>query len=524
MPQKTEPGAKEKTDRRGPLLSAAILLIIAASAFIFGFHKIDDWDFLWHLRTGAHIIKAGPPHTDLYSFTAAGKQWIDSQWLFQVIIFLVYRLDGFAGESWLLATLAAVIWGLLFFAAPDWETRTIAFPGIMLALWAASPRINLRPEMFSYLLTAVYLLVLERNRKSATASIYLLPFLQLLWVNLEGLWPIGLVIIGAYLAEAIIGTYLSKADAAPSRILAVLLIAACACLLNPYFVRGFVFPLTLLQDIAGGSNLLRKIIEEAQPPFPAFRFPLVEIPLLILIAVSGLSFFLNRSKLRPAHWLLWLAFLFLALGARRNIAFICILSCPVLAFNFAAGLAAKPSGADLGRRLKIFCAALGIGLALFLDGTIASGKFHQWDRTRREFGAGFDFSKYPVAAANFLKAVGWKGNLFSQLQMGGFVIAKGYPDWKVYVDGRLQVYGSELVKTYLKSLKDYPTFRAESDKFGIDAVLLDSSDAMVKPLIKNLMSDPEWAPVFADYSSVVFLKDNARNHQTIQSYRIQFSR
>jgi len=278
LPQETELGEKVKADGRGRFLSAALLLIIAASAFLFGLHRIDDWDFLWHLKTGALILKAGPPHADFYSFTAAGRPWIDAQWLFQVIIALVYRLGGFTGESWLQALLAAVIWGALYFAAPDREGRSLAFPAFMLALWAASPRLNLRPEMFSYLMAVIYLLILERNRRSCSAAIYLLTIFQALWANLEGLWPIGLIIIAAYLAEALVGKYFSQSEAAPLRILAALLIAACVCLLNPYGLRGFLFPLTLLHDIAGGSNLLRRVIEEANRRFRRFGSRLWKSP------------------------------------------------------------------------------------------------------------------------------------------------------------------------------------------------------------------------------------------------------
>jgi len=513
---------QEKKQSRERLVQIIFFLVLASTAFIFGFHLIEDWDFLWHLKTGEIIFQNGPPKTDLYSFTASGEEWIDAQWLFQLIIYLIYRWSGFAGQSWALAFLVLILWSLIWKLVRDDNIFPVMFPLCLLSLWAMSPRFQLRPEMFSYIFTALFLLLLEKYR-SGSGKIFLLPVLQLLWANLEGLWPIGLVIISAYFVQELFENYffrLKNSNPSPGRLFIILILCIFASIITPYHFKGFIFPLQLFQDIVSSSNFLKKIIEEAQPPFPAFRYPFVQIPLLILLVLSGLSFFINLKKPRLAHILLWLAFLFLALTALRNIAFICILSLLVISTNLREAMNLGNKHSALKPALKFPSALLGIALCVFLVISVITGRFYLWDKTNRQFGTGLDFAKYPVAAANFLKAIKWKGNLFNQLQMGGYFIALGYPDWRVYIDGRLQVYGQDRVKTFIKSLKDYETFQQEENKYGFSAVILDLRDAMVKPLAKNLLADLTWAPVYADQNSIVFLKDNESQHELVILYRI----
>ena len=74
------------------------LAAIIALVFFLNFHTLTDSDIFWHLKTGEIIFATHHvPDKDVYSFTMAGKEWIDAQWLFQLIVFLLYRLSGYAG-------------------------------------------------------------------------------------------------------------------------------------------------------------------------------------------------------------------------------------------------------------------------------------------------------------------------------------------------------------------------------------------------------------------------------------------
>ncbi|HEU4402107.1 MAG TPA: hypothetical protein VFT43_08375, partial [Candidatus Polarisedimenticolia bacterium] len=62
-----------------------ILLLTVASSLT----PIRSYDYWWHLATGRLILERhAVPHADPFSFTAAGRPWIDHEWLFQVLAFL----------------------------------------------------------------------------------------------------------------------------------------------------------------------------------------------------------------------------------------------------------------------------------------------------------------------------------------------------------------------------------------------------------------------------------------------------
>lgn len=53
------------------------------------FSEGDTW---WHIRAGEEILRAHAwPHTETYSFTAAGTEWIAYEWLGEVAMALAYR-------------------------------------------------------------------------------------------------------------------------------------------------------------------------------------------------------------------------------------------------------------------------------------------------------------------------------------------------------------------------------------------------------------------------------------------------
>jgi hypothetical protein len=53
-----------------------------------------------HLKAGEWIVAHRRlPTTDFFSFTRQGLEWLDAQWLFQVIAYGAYRLLGAAGPA-----------------------------------------------------------------------------------------------------------------------------------------------------------------------------------------------------------------------------------------------------------------------------------------------------------------------------------------------------------------------------------------------------------------------------------------
>ena len=515
----SKPPSPEKPT--SPWLTVLLFGLIAVSGFLFGLHKITDSDTLWHLKAGQLVLEQGPPHVDSFSFRTAGREWIDKDWLFQLSIYLVNRLFDFKGLSVLAGLMIALAWVLFLYGCWDERTGPLSACLFLFSLWAASDRLNLRPEIFSFAIMAAYFVILEKDRGKSTNLLFLLVPLQALWANIEGIWPIGLSIIGAYFAEAMVSRYVSRPwierpeKPAPARLLALLALCTAACFANPYFANGFLFPLTLFREVSM-AHYFKEAILELRPPFAEGDSAFVRVPFVIIAVLSCLSFILNFRKLRPAHVLLWTAFLFLASRATRNVGPFSLCACFFTAIN------SKSLFAHANSRLRAGSLATASALALFYFISLPTNKFYQLDSSTRYFGPGFPANYELERPVEMLKALGWKGKIWCDEISAGYLIWRGAPDFKVYVDGRLELYGPELMQDAFERRSDFFSFEQEDLRWNFDAAVFVRARSMDQgslTLVDKLYADPHWALIYLDPAAALYLKDTPEQHALIKKYR-----
>ena len=74
------------------------LVVFFGFCILFASQKIISFDDWWHLKTGEWIWQhKAVPHVDPFSYTFKGAEWIDFEWLFQAVIYPIYKLGGFGG-------------------------------------------------------------------------------------------------------------------------------------------------------------------------------------------------------------------------------------------------------------------------------------------------------------------------------------------------------------------------------------------------------------------------------------------
>ena len=172
---------------------------MGTAAFALGCQELFDGDVWWHLRAGQWILENRKvPILDPFTFTSADRPWIDLQWLFEVILALAYAAGGVRGMI-LMAAGAGTTALMVGLTArnrrwPSWVVGACWLP----ALAVMSARLVPRPEILSFLAMAVYLSVLLRTDDHPTLA-WLLPVVQILWVNSHALFVLGTIIMSAYL-------------------------------------------------------------------------------------------------------------------------------------------------------------------------------------------------------------------------------------------------------------------------------------------------------------------------------------
>src|SRR5258705_9768331 len=105
-----------------------------------------DPDLWWHIKAGEQIVDTkNIPHTDDFSFTKNGAEWVAHEWLSEVLLYGIYRLTGLVG---LVAIFSLLIVVVLWIAYRRCEGRPYAASlAILLAAAASSPLFGIRPQM-----------------------------------------------------------------------------------------------------------------------------------------------------------------------------------------------------------------------------------------------------------------------------------------------------------------------------------------------------------------------------------------
>jgi tetratricopeptide (TPR) repeat protein len=298
--------AKNSRDRPNLGLQAIDVTLVSlflALTFLLGIFPLKDADYFWHLRTGDLIRKTGEiPRVDFYTFTRQGTPWIDLHWIFQVGISWLNEHGGVPALTLAKSAITCLAVLLLITARrrswPIWAMVLAWLP----ALLVLSGRMYVRPETLSLLYLAVYLAVIFRWDRFPLLA-WLLPFVQAAWVNSQGLFVLGPVLLGFGLVDAALRR---GAFAAERRRWWQIVVPACAvtglaCLLNPYGVHGAIYPLELAGTMS--NPIFSRSIAELTP-IPAFvnKAGFTNLPLqlhLLTMALGALSFVV------PGCWLAW---------------------------------------------------------------------------------------------------------------------------------------------------------------------------------------------------------------------------
>ncbi len=198
--RKVDPAVAELRAVR--LADLFVLALFLALTFLLGVFPLNDTDFWWHLRTGDLIRRTGSiPHADLYTFGAADHAWIDLHWGFQVALSWLYQLGGVDATNLAKCVVTTLAVGLLITARrrewPIWVMVLAWLP----ALLVLSGRMYVRPETVTLLYIAIDLAVLFRiDRRPHLA--WILPVVQLFWVNTQGLFVFGPILFGMGVIDA----------------------------------------------------------------------------------------------------------------------------------------------------------------------------------------------------------------------------------------------------------------------------------------------------------------------------------
>jgi len=462
------------------LLSMVFVLAVRQSVSL-------DPDLWWHLKAGQQIIDTRSiPHTDDYSFTKQGSEWVAHEWLSEVIIDGIYRLVGLVGLVTIFSLIVVIVLWLTYRRC---DGRPYAAGiAILLAAAASSPLFGIRPQMLTLLLASIFIILLERfDPKEQSRRLWWLVPLMLLWVNLHAGWALGLALIGLYIVRAVLD---GEWDHVRPLVI-VLVICTAVVPLNPNGFRMFSYPYETLTS----TSMAAFIQEWASPDFHKITY----LPLAVLLLSTFAAMALSPKRARLGEIFLVLITALGALRSVRHIPIFSLFAAPVLAKHLWA--IAKDRGWDkllTGAETRPTGIKLLINIVLLLT-PLALGAFRVWHFAAHQ--RDYATIRNPVAAVEFLKSQRLPGPIYNRYGWGGYLIYQLYPDYRVYIDGRADVYGDEFFAEAMRTYDGASDWASSLDRYNIQTVLIEPN----VPLASLLRNDHEkWKVVYEDNDAIIF--------------------
>jgi hypothetical protein len=451
------------------------------------FSEGDTW---WHIRTGEEILVTHRmPHTDSYSWTAAGTDWIAYEWLGEVAMAEAYRAGRLRGLRLLQLTLAGTMLALLYmYATTRCENSKAAFAVCAVIIPVAAGFWSLRPQLFGYIFFTMILLILERFRQGQSRALWLLPLVFLLWVNTHGTFVFGFLAIGIAWAsglwryrlngiESFVWSQTQRIELEVATLASVL-----ALLVTPYRSQLAAYPLdiSLLQP-ANVANI------QEWMPITSERF------LTMTILVLLLGFLISKILMRFRCRLDDLVFVSIAaITAFLHLRFVplfLLVTVPLLAVPLAWWFSPYDRTRDRAPLNAVLMAMIGIGVVYCFPSN------ENLDEGRA--------AHYPVAALQYIDAGQSAGYIFNEYGWGGYLAWSHVPREGVFIDGRADIYErAGVLGDYLSIARLEPGSLRLLGKYDITTCLI-RSDA---PLATVLSALPEWQLTYSDRVSSVYVR------------------
>lgn len=503
-----------------PSVSDVVFIAILAglSCGALGRILLRDAGIGWHIRNGQLMLSTHTiTRTDPFSATIHGGTWYAWEWLYDVMIAVIHFTLGLDGVVFFSAAVIAATFVLtLHFAIRRGANLVVVIFLLLLSLGASSVHFLARPHVFSWLLTVVWFEVLDSAATSdgkRTLALFCLPLLMVLWVNLHGGYVLAFVLLAIYLVDGGIRSFAAPGQLDQTRtwlkqLGLVTLLSFTASFVNPYGYHLHVHVYRYLSD----RYLMDRISEFLSPDFHIPAQQCFAVLLLVTIVVLTSA----RRGLTPARLLVVLFAAYSGLYATRSLPTSSILITLIIAPMFSQSVVDAAGNSRIMpllrrcfSRLHFFGARMGnlelnfsdhfwlvviflLGLwACMYDGRIGSAQF---------IDAYFSEKRFPVEAVNFIYKQKIREPIFSIDYWGGYLIYSLYPQTKVVVDDRHDLYGDEFIKDYLKVTLVQPGWDRILEQQHVDWVLMPEGSSLANML--RLKSN--WKVIHEDSTAVLF--------------------
>ncbi len=451
-----EPSRRDPIVRR--VIAGAALLLVLALIWAAPRPAVDTF---MGLAGGRDVFEGKLGKPDDWSFTTAGRVWLNQNWGFDALMYAAFKAGG---EGGLLALKALTLLAIAGAAVAAAHRRGAGWTSALLVVAAAMAGarwyFELRANLATFLMACLLLLVVYESARRPRLIWLAVPLIAV-WSDLHGGYTLGLMLLALWIAAGGVGAFLRGGVRAALRLAWAPVAAAAAsvvavAVLSPLGLANLTHPFTVL-----ASPEWRKVREWLPSSFSTLRDPSMLWALTALVGVVALVAIWRIVRARgkgrvgegsgtPLALVLFDAGLVvlmtsMAISARRFIPIALIALAPIAATQVGSVFGAV--------RSPIPAAAAALGLAAVLvpfAGRIAARYSGDNPRYTSEslFQRMTSADTTPAAAAEFLADNGVDGRAFAEWSWEGMLRWR-HPGLKLFIGGRAQqVYSVETLHGY----------------------------------------------------------------------------
>ena len=508
---------------RPETIRLALLILVMFYGAVAGLQTVADFDLGWQMADARNPFSSH----DMLSYTVPGVQWIYPP--FAGIIFRqLFHIGGYVAISWfcalaLLATLAIV-------ALRSGITTLLI---LLVAVPAFVNQMIPRSGLFTVLIAAAYTqILLSHYLAKGRQRLWLLPMLMVFWVNLHTGFIAGLGLMLAYIAAELLDCLrTSQRDQAWKRLrqASPWIAAGVICTLcNPWGFR--LYEVIAAQEKI--SKLQSAVILELAPLHREFSWTDLHLfaplnAILLVLAISVITLFLLLRQRRVGLAL----FLAVAIG-------VCLLSArtqgvflPIACL--VAGYALEIEAQPLRDRVtspwrSIICQVVAAGALVFVVWRCVDVLT---DRTSLQgeqivlSGAGASWW-LPEKAAAFVEQERLPTELFSTFNLSSYLTWRLGPYYRDFADGRYLPFGDRIVAEQLRLTSlplDSDAWKQAAATYHIRTIILPLSRffGIESIPLRDDCQSHDWAPVYFDATSIVFVRKDALPQTQLATFRVQ---
>jgi len=499
----------------------SLILVFLLSLFIFQKINLVTADLGRHITNGKIFLFPENfnaslnmlLHSNFFSFTNPNFPFINHHWASGILFYMIFALFGFDGLSLFYGGCIIFSTIILFYLWRNKLPVYVSFPIMLLLIPLIGERTEVRPEGLSYLfisliITLLHLYVTNQIQKK---WLYLIPIISLLFVNTHIYFIFSPFIIVMFVFEELIHKNFVKSK----DLTIILVLSTLALCINPFGFKELIYPFTIFNSYG------YLVVENMSIPFlttfginnPNFLW--WKIITAFAVFSSVIVFLKHRRKIPVALLGISTTFAILSFFSIRHLTAYGLTLIPLF-LCYANLLYAKLNEKEELELHAMSSVAFSIVILIFII-------INFWSRLPWNSNWGIGLLPEINKSADFFKMQNISGPIFSNYDIGGYLIFHLYPTEKVFVDNRPEAYpASFLQNEYVQMQNNEKIWKKQLTKWNFNAIYfyrLDITPWAQKFLIERI-KDPLWAPIFVDDYTIIFLRKNQKNAEIIKEYEL----